>query len=52
MNANVIVAQRTVDEYIVEHYYLDGLEEVAIVAIDGDSLGRVAAYFERLIAIK
>ena len=51
MNANVIVAQRTVDAYIVEHYYLGGPGEVAIVAIDGDSEGRVAAHFERLISV-
>ena len=50
-NANIIVAQRYGHAYMVEHYYLDGAGEVAIVAIDSDAEGRVAAHFERLICL-
>ena len=49
VNANIIVAQRYSDRYIVEHFSLEGPGEVAVVAIDSSVGGRVAAHFERLL---
>ena len=49
VGANIIVAQRYSETYTVEQYFLDGAGEVAIVAIDSNARGRVAAHFERLI---
>jgi hypothetical protein len=48
VRANIIVVQRFPECYVVEQYYLDGIGEIALVAIDSSEDGRVAAHFERL----
>ena len=51
MGVNIIVCQRFASHYAVYQYYLGGVGEAVLVAIDNNNVRREDGHFERLCEV-